>query len=341
MISSAERTEQQIIGQSKIFRSAINNAKKIAKTSSITVLIHGESGTGKEMVARLIHELSNLAEQPFVDINCGAIPENLLESELFGYEKGAFTGAHQTKPGLFEMANGGTIFLDEIGNTSINFQVKLLKIVENKKNRRIGGLEEVAVSTRVITATNINLLDAVKTGRFREDLYYRLNVYKIEIPPLRKRGEDVILLTDYFINQFNCEYGRQIKGLNAAAESLIKKYPWPGNVRQLRNAIERAVLVESRDWIEPKDLFLDLSRQIDTSTRKKTGKPLQTGLGDPKIEIPTEGVSFENIERDIMVSSLKKAKGNLSKAARLLQINRGKFRYRMEKLGIKSEDFED
>jgi transcriptional regulator with PAS, ATPase and Fis domain len=339
LTNGAEQIEHQIIGQSELFRTAIENAKKIAKTSSITVLIQGESGTGKEMLARLIHEQSNLAQQPFVDINCGAIPENLLESELFGYEKGAFTGANRTKPGLFEMANGGTIFLDEIANTSINFQVKLLKIVENKKNRRIGGLEELSVSTRVITASNINLLDAVKDGTFREDLYYRLNVYKIEIPPLRKRGEDVILLSGYFIEHFNREYGREIKGLNAGAEGLIRKYPWPGNVRQLRNAMERAVLVESKEWIEPKDMFLDLSRHLDTKSRRKTGEQQKLRVGEQKFEIPTEGVSFENLEREIIMSSLRKAKGNLSKAARLLQINRGKFRYRMEKLGIKSEDF--
>jgi transcriptional regulator with PAS, ATPase and Fis domain len=339
--TKVELHENNIIGQSELLLSAIASAQKIAKTSSMTVLIQGESGTGKEMIARLIHEQSSLAKQPFVDINCGAIPENLLESELFGYEKGAFTGANRTKPGLFEMASGGTIFLDEISNTSINFQVKLLKIVENKKNRRIGGLEELEVSTRVITATNINLLDAVKNGTFREDLYYRLNVYKIEIPPLRKRGDDVILLSNYFIEHFNREYGRQIKGLNAGAESLIRKYPWPGNVRQLRNALERAVLVESKEWIEPKDMFLDLSRRFDTSAVKNTSNTGQTRVRNPKIEIPTEGVSFENLEREIIVSSLKKAKGNLSKAARLLQINRGKFRYRMERLGIKSENFQE
>jgi len=333
-----EPNTQDLIGESELFLCAIENALKIAKTSSMTVLIQGESGTGKEMIARLIHEQSSVASQPFVDINCGAIPENLLESELFGYEKGAFTGAHRTKPGLFEMATGGTIFLDEISNTSINFQVKLLKIVENKKNRRIGGLKEVDVSTRVITASNVNLLDAVKSGQFREDLYYRLNVYKIEIPPLRKRGEDVILLTNYFINYFNNEYGRQIKGINAGAESLIRKYPWPGNVRQLKNAVERAVLVESKDWIEPSDLFLDLSRSYTTHTTTVTG---QVQRDNRRIEIPTEGVSFENLEREIIMSSLKKANGNLSKAARLLQINRGKFRYRMEKLGIKSEDIEE
>jgi transcriptional regulator with PAS, ATPase and Fis domain len=333
-----EPNTQDLIGESELFLFAIENALKIAKTSSMTVLIQGESGTGKEMLARLIHEQSSVANQPFVDINCGAIPENLLESELFGYEKGAFTGAHRTKPGLFEMATGGTIFLDEISNTSINFQVKLLKIVENKKNRRVGGLKEVDVSTRVITASNVNLVDAVKSGHFREDLYYRLNVYKIEIPPLRKRGDDVLLLTNYFINHFNQEYGRQIKGLNAGAKSLIIQYPWPGNVRQLKNAIERAVLVESKEWIEPSDLFLDLSKGYSAPTKNIVGQAYEENR---KIEIPTEGVSFENLEREIIMSSLKKANGNLSKAARLLQINRGKFRYRMEKLGIKSEDIED
>ncbi|MFQ5770940.1 MAG: sigma 54-interacting transcriptional regulator, partial [bacterium] len=209
--------EVEILGESPQIRKVIATAKKIAKSSSITTLIYGESGTGKELVARLIHNLSNSSNQPFVDINCGAIPETLLESELFGYEKGAFTGAQMRKQGLFELANGGTIFLDEIGNITTTFQIKLLKAVENKRFRRISGMEEIRVSTRIIAATNINLREAADAGKFREDLYYRLNVCQIFIPPLRHRGNDVLILAQHFIDHFNREYDRQVKGLAPSA----------------------------------------------------------------------------------------------------------------------------
>nr|NIS38174.1 AAA domain-containing protein [Candidatus Saccharibacteria bacterium]NIV71550.1 AAA domain-containing protein [Calditrichia bacterium]NIW78965.1 AAA domain-containing protein [Calditrichia bacterium] len=205
--------EHVIIGNSPQIKKVIASAKKIAKSSTITTLITGESGTGKELVARLIHGLGTYATQPFMDINCGAIPEKLLESELFGYEKGAFTGADRQKKGLFEMGNGGTIFLDEIGNTTANFQIKLLKAVENKRFRRVGGLEEINISTRIIAATNVDLYEAVKVGKFREDLYYRLNVCQIFVPPLRERGEDAVILAEHFIDHFNRQYNRNVKGL--------------------------------------------------------------------------------------------------------------------------------
>ncbi len=337
MNSIKPKSAPELIGQSPEMQKVLDTVRKISKSSSLTILITGESGTGKEVIARLIHDLSHFSRQPFVDINCGAIPENLLESELFGYEKGAFTGAYRRKQGLFELANGGTIFLDEIGETSLNFQVKLLKVVENKSFRRIGGVEDVIVSTRIIAATNIDLSQAVKQKKFRQDLYYRLNVYEIRLPPLRKRGDDILILAKHFIKQFNKEYDRDIKGLSPSAISLIKSYPWPGNIRQLKNAIERAVLVESKEWIEDCDLALDLSRGILPDTSEKKAKTNAYRIEFNKFHIPPEGISLEEIERDVILSAIELSQGNLSQAARLLRINRGKLRYRLEKLGINSQ----
>jgi transcriptional regulator with PAS, ATPase and Fis domain len=326
--------ETEIIGESPQIKQLIATVRKIARSSSITTLIIGESGTGKELFARLIHNLSQSASQPFVDINCGAIPETLLESELFGYEKGAFTGANVRKQGLFELANGGTIFLDEIGNITTNFQNKLLKAVETKRFRRISGLEEVLISTRIIAATNIDLAQAVKNGKFREDLYYRLNVYQIRVPPLRERGDDALQLAQHFIEHFNREYDREVRGLSPSAVDLIRSYRWPGNIRQLKNAIERAVLVEAEEWIEADHILLDSER--DRSKPSSRSEPAAPPLvvSDFRIEIPEEGIALEELERNIILSALTKADGNISKAARLLKINRGKLRYRLERLGI-------
>ena len=328
------RLEEEIIGQSPQIKKVIATAKKIASSSSITTLIFGESGTGKEIVARLIHSLSASSIQPFVDINCGAIPETLLESELFGYEKGAFTGAHMRKQGLFELAHGGTIFLDEIGNTTLNFQIKLLKAVENKRFRRISGIDEVRISTRIIAATNIDLKKAVDDGKFREDLYYRLNVCQIFIPPLRERGDDVLTFAESFVDYFNREYDRQVKGLATSAIQLIKEYPWPGNIRQLKNAIERAVLVECDDWIEAEHFLLDSERDRQNAPQNNDPKVTQGVTQFIKYELPAEGISLEDIERNIILSAMEKANGNISQAARLLKINRGKLRYRLERLGV-------
>lgn len=336
--NNENRYEAEIIGHSHEIKHAIATAKKIAKSSSITTLIIGESGTGKELIARMIHDLNSGPHQPFVDINCGAIPETLLESELFGYEKGAFTGAQTRKKGLFELANGGTIFLDEIGNTSTNFQVKLLKAVEYKRFRRINGVEEISVSTRIIAATNIDLQDAIHAGKFREDLYYRLNVCQIRVPPLRERGKDVLILSQYFIDRFNQEYDRQVEGLTPSAVKFVQKYPWPGNIRQLKNAIERAVLVEADRWIEAEHLSPQ-SRTYTPAALRDTGDDGQeitevdtTKL--PRFEIPPEGVALEDFEKEIILNALEKTNGNISQAARLLRINRGKLRYRMERLGV-------
>ncbi len=328
-----------IIGESPEIREVIRTAEKIARNSSITTLIIGESGTGKEVIARLLHNCSDSADQPFVDINCGAIPENLLESELFGYEKGAFTGANMRKQGLFELANGGTIFLDEIGNISMSVQAKVLKAVENKRFRRINGLEEIEVSTRIIAATNSDLREAVKQGTFREDLYYRLDVCQIHVPPLRQRGRDALILAQHFLDHFNREHSRDIKGLAESAVNFIVNYQWPGNIRQLKNAIERAVLVEAEDWIQVDDISVDWEIS-NTSSSVTTVEPEfgEALPGFTRIAIPNEGISLEDLERNILLSALEKAEGNVSRAARLLRINRGKFRYRLERLDIRPQD---
>ena len=333
--------EHGIIGESPEIQSVVRTAQKIAKNASITTLIIGESGTGKEVIARLLHNCSESANQPFVDINCGAIPENLLESELFGYEKGAFTGANMRKQGLFELANGGTIFLDEIGNISLTFQAKVLKAVENKRFRRINGLEEIEVSTRIIAATNVDLREAVRKGHFREDLYYRLNVCQIYVPPLRARSRDALLLAKYYVDHFNREHSRTIKGLAQSAVDFILEYEWPGNVRQLKNAMERAVLVEAEEWIHAADISIDSEiaqppqgATVVTEVEEVT----EYSPGFTRIHIPDEGISLENLERNILLTALEKAEGNVSRAARLLRINRGKFRYRLERLNISPQD---
>lgn len=357
MNNSKNRFEELIVGESRQIRKAIDEAKKIAARSTLTTLIYGESGTGKELFARLIYNLSDLADKPFVDINCGAIPETLLESELFGYEKGAFTGANNRKKGLLELADGGTVFLDEISNTSLNFQVKLLKAVENKRFRRVGGVEEINISTRIIAASNVDLYHAVQEGKFREDLYYRLNVCQIRIPPLRERENDVEILARHFIDKFNKESGRKVKGLTPGAIQFLHEYHWPGNVRQLKHAIERAVLLENSEWINLEHLTPHSERKREPAqhthnngnaarskenpehspaaapSQKFDAVTLSPG-GSLAFEIPDEGIALEEFERQIILSALEKTSGNLSQTARLLKISRGKLRYRMEKLNI-------
>ncbi len=315
----------------------LDTARKLARSPHITTLIEGENGTGKGEIARFIHNNSLNANKPYVDINCGAIPESLLESELFGHEKGAFTGAQSQKKGLFEQADGGTIFLDEIGNTSLGFQSKLLKVVENKTFRHVGGIQEIVVNCRIIAATNVDLKKAVKEKTFREDLYYRLNIGRLFLPPLRKRKEDILILADHFLQTCNNEYGREIKGIAPDAREAMLNYDWPGNIRQLKNSIERAVLIESEEWITRADLNLDHGPQNHPTRHfgEVNGNGTPPKLKDlERYHFPTQGIPLEELERGIISSALKKADGNLSHAARLLKITRGKLRYRMQKLGI-------
>ncbi len=330
-----------IIGESPAIEKLLTEIRNIARNPNVTVLVTGESGTGKELVARMLHGQGEQAHQPFVDVNCGAIPEALLESELFGYMKGAFTGATDQKKGLFELADGGTIFLDEIGDTTPSFQVKLLKAVENKRFRRIGGIQDVVVSTRIIAATNVDLLKAVQEEKFREDLYYRLNVCELRVPPLRERGDDIVLLCEHFILQANKQYNRQVVGLSREAEEQVLTYRWPGNVRQLKNAVHRAILTTDGRFIDPEHLALHRSRDRRPQ-REKSASPTTPATLDLNtlsyFDIPDEGVSLEDVERKLLLGALRKASGNLSKAARLVKISRGKLRYRLEKLNIEPRD---
>ena len=271
-IYSSEKQQEfglgKIIGDCPSMKEVSRTVEAVARIPNSTVLITGESGTGKELIAHAIHYHSDQRDQPIVEINCSAMPETLLEAELFGYEKGAFTDAKSRKKGLLEIAEGGTFFLDEIGDMTQNLQVKILKAIEERRFRRIGGIQDVKVNLRIITATNANLEELIAKGLFRKDLYYRLNVLSIHIPPLRDRGIDILSLTRYYINHFNREYKKDIQGLTPECERLLLSYHWPGNVRELRNAIERAVLIESTDRIRAEDLHLlnSLARETTKST---------------------------------------------------------------------------
>jgi DNA-binding NtrC family response regulator len=306
-----------IIGESPAMREVKSLLAKIAASRASTVLLTGETGTGKDLAAKAIHFNSDRATRAFVNITCSALPEQLLESELFGHERGAFTDARQQKRGLFETADGGTVFLDEIGEMTAGLQAKLLRFLEEKTFKRVGGLADIRVDVRVIAATNRNLEEEVKAGKFREDLFYRLQVMPVTLPPVRERRGDVPLLSSFYIDRFNREFRKRVRGLTPAALKVVEQYQWPGNVRELRNAIERAMLLIDREWLEPED-FTSLTRSV---------APTQ-------FKLPAEGVNLEDIERQLLVQALERARGNQTQAAQLLGINRDQVRYRMEKFGL-------
>lgn len=312
-----------MVGKSKGMLRVYSLIRKVAETSA-NILILGESGTGKELVARSIHENSPRKARPFVVINCGGIPETLLESELFGYMKGSFSGAYSDKPGLFEHAQGGTVFLDEIGELSPFLQVKLLRVVQEKTFRRIGGAEDITVNARIISATNQDLEAKVAAREFREDLFYRLNVIPLRIPPLRERREDIPLLAGYFIEKYTKELGRSVQKISDYALELLMKYPFPGNVRELENIIERSVAMETSAIILPESLVLP-------------GSGFDDPAGGPPESFPDEGVDLnrllERYEARLIEGALQKAGGSKSRAARLLKITADSLRYRMEKSG--------
>jgi two-component system, NtrC family, response regulator AtoC len=306
-----------IIGASPAMQQVKTLLARIAASPASTVLLTGETGTGKDLAAKAIHYNSDRANRPFVNITCSALPEQLLESELFGHERGAFTDARQQKRGLFETADGGTIFLDEIGEMTAGLQSKLLRFLEEKAFKRVGGLSDIRVNVRVVAATNRNLDDEVKAGKFREDLFYRLQVMPVTLPPLRERKGDVALLTAYYIDRFNREFKKKVRGVSPAAAKTLDHYQWPGNVRELKNAIERAMLLIDRDTLEPDD-FTTLTRTVATTAFK----------------LPAEGVNLEELERQLLVQALERASGNQTQAAQLLGINRDQVRYRIEKFGL-------
>jgi len=315
------RIDDEIIGHSEEIERMKKMICKVAPSSS-TVLIRGESGVGKERAARAIHKASPRANEIFQAVNCAAINENLLESELFGHEKGSFTGAHVQKKGQFELADKGTLFLDEIGDLNISMQAKILRALQEREILRVGGAKPLKVDVRVIAATNRDLEAMVKDGRFREDLYYRLNIIPIIIPPLRNRRDDIAPLVDFFVAKHSAGANRTIKGLTAGARNLIMSYTWPGNVRQLESAIERAILLCEGNEITVEDLPIEI-RQEGTSSAAFNFK------------LPPEGISFEDVERSLITQAMEQTNWNITRAAKLLGLSFRTLQYRLEKFGLK------
>lgn len=327
-----------MIGDSSAMESVLEMVERLSRTSTTTVLILGESGTGKEVIARAIHKNSPTVEYPFISVSCTAIPSTLLESELFGYEKGAFTDAKIQKKGLLELADHGTLFLDEIGLMGLDLQAKLLNVLETQTFRRVGGTKEIKVSLRFIAATNEDLDKAVEKGTFREDLYYRLHVIPIYLPPLRERDDDVLLVADYYLKHYGKEHGNSYFFFTPEARALLKGYHWPGNIRELKNVIERAVLMAQTEAIRPEDLPIDRRGRAGASSEPRVVAPVNVEVtGDIRINFPPWGISLEEIERRIIAEALKVKKGNVSEAAHLLHISRDTLRYRIKKYELESE----
>jgi two-component system response regulator AtoC len=312
-----------IVGKGKHMQHVLAMMERVAKSEASTVLVQGESGTGKELVAKWIHYESSRAEKPFVAINCAAVPSTLLESELFGYEKGAFTDAKAMKKGLFELADGGSVFLDEIGDMELGMQAKLLRFLEDRTFRRVGGSKVISVDVRIISATNKDLLKAVEEKSFRNDLYYRLQVIPIFLPPLRERKEDIAILANHFIDSFNKEFNKRIKGLSATAEKMLIDYSWPGNIRELKNVIERAIILGGEDTLMLEHLPLEIV------TQSAAPAPGQSTV----FKLPPEGVDIEEVEKELIRQALEVSDGNQSKAAKKLNLGIDAFRYRMKKFG--------
>lgn len=316
------KTGKVIVGKSTKMKDVLDLVDKVAK-SNATVLITGESGTGKELVANAIHFNSDRKDKPYIKVNCGAIPETLVESELFGHERGAFTGAVSSKAGKFERADGGTVFLDEVGELIPSVQVKLLRVLQEREIERVGGTETVKVDVRVLAATNKDLRKMVDDGLFREDLYYRLDVIPIEIPALRDRREDIPELIDYFISKFCREMARTKLDVSKESLDLLSSYDWKGNIRELENVVERIVILSSGNSVDPEDLPKEIRYQNNSSKL---------------FELPEDGIELEEVEKSLIIQSLKKSDYNQTKAAQLLGITRHTLIYRMDKYKINDSD---
>jgi two-component system response regulator AtoC len=309
----------RMVGESRAVKDAKALLQKVAASPASTVLLTGESGTGKDLAAKVLHYASDRAARPFMNITCSALPDAILESELFGHERGAFTGADRQKRGLLETADGGTVFLDEIGEMAPQLQAKLLRFLEEKTFKRVGGVADIRVDVRVVAATNRNLEDDVKKGRFREDLYYRLNVLPIVLPPLRTRADDIPLLVHFFVDAYNREFRKRVRGVSGEAMGRLKTYGWPGNIRELRNAVERAMLLVEGDELAVEQF------------------PLASGLGarlTEAVELPPTGIDLEQLERSLVVQALERSGWNQTKAAGMLGLNRDQIRYRIEKFKL-------
>ena len=329
-----EPQKREIIAESPGMRDVLSFVRRIAMSEATTVLIEGENGTGKDLIAKTLHYQSVRQAEPFIAINCAAIPETLLESELFGYEKGAFTDARAQKRGIFELADKGTLFLDEIGEIPLMLQAKLLRVLEEQNFRRLGGLKDINVDLRVVAATNKNLREAVKENAFRQDLYFRLNVIHVIIPPLRERREDIAPLANFFVQHYNRKFKRQIQGVAPETLRLLTHYDWPGNVRELRNAIERAMILEDSSYITPASLTMTLSQEAESNIAAAASAAALTPAQYPP-QIPDDGLSLEENERRLLVGALEKTGGNQTQAARLLRITRDTLRYKMKKFNLR------
>ena len=322
----AETSRREIIAESQAMREVLNFVRRVAISEAASILIEGENGTGKDLIAKTLHYQSLRQSEPFLAINCAAIPETLLESELFGYEKGAFTDARAQKRGLFELADKGTLFLDEIGEMPLSLQAKLLRVLEEQSFRRLGGLRDINVDIRIIAATNKNLREAVREGAFRQDLYYRLNVIQLIVPPLRERPQDILPLTRFFIEHYNAKFKRQIDGASPEAETLLLTHDWPGNVRELRNAIERAMILEDTAYIRPTSLPIAV---------RGSEPHAEIHHGISAVPFSGEAMSLVEQERRLLVQALEKTGGNQTQAARLLRITRDTLRYKMKKFNLR------
>jgi two-component system, NtrC family, response regulator AtoC len=311
---------EDVVGSSPAMEEVFELVRRVAPAESTTVLLEGETGTGKGLLARAVHRASNRADGPFINVTCSALAESVMESELFGHEKGAFTDARTMKRGLVELAEGGTLFLDEIGEIGLRLQGKLLRFIEEKRFRRVGGTKDLVVDARLVAATNRDLEREVEAGMFREDLYYRLRVFPIRLPPLRERPSDIPALVTTFVDEFNRQFGKKIRQVTPEAMEVLKRYRWPGNVRELRNLIERTVLLADGLALTPAMLPAQVTGRAPT----------------PPVELGAEGVDFESLERALLEAALRRAEGNRTEAGRLLGMSRHQVRNRLKKYGLET-----
>jgi PAS domain S-box-containing protein len=321
-----ESQKGEVIAESQSMRDVMNFVRRVAASEATTILIEGENGTGKDLIAKTLHYQSLRQAEPFIAINCAAIPETLLESELFGYEKGAFTDARSQKRGIFELADKGTLFLDEIGEIPLMLQAKLLRVLEEQCFRRLGGLKDIQLDLRVVAATNKNLREAVQENAFRQDLYFRLNVIHITIPPLRIRPDDIMPLAEFFIDHYNRKFKRQISALSEEAKQMLLHHDWAGNVRELRNAIERAMILEESELIRPGSLPM----AVGHSSSIPISLPTNAAPGFPEV-----GMSLEENVKQLILRALEKTGGNQTQAAKLLKVTRDTLRYKMKKFKLR------
>ena len=326
-----------IVGRSKAMEQVLIKIRKVADSAASTVLVRGESGTGKDVVAKAIHYASSRADKPFMNITCTALTETLLDSEMFGHERGAFTDAKALKKGLLEVANQGTVFLDEIGDLGAGLQSKLLRFLEEKTFKRVGGSQDIHVDVRVIAATNRDLDKLARAGTFREDLYYRLKVVPIDVPALRDRKEDIPDLVEHFLEQFNRDFKKATKGMTAEALAVLARYDWPGNVRELRNVVERAMILEDRDELDVTDLPEEI---LQAAGGAESGDDAPASGGAPAvgaaavIRLPEDGVSLRDVQYELVRQAMERTGGNQTKAAQLLRISRDALRYKIKSFGL-------